>query len=798
MPTATIRNTTGTYKGTSGYTNNDSPFALGKTSDYTQRGRVGFAPLDKGWYIKSIKLAMNRSDGYGGKTLKLGANQSSAYADRLTVDFSLNFYASTGTGVKTWDLTAYKDILQGYSGTWYLHFDHGSGDGSYTEWVSGTGSSAPRLVVEYEDSSITVPGGAFTIGAASTITVGTAGSGLTHKVSYSIGASSGALNGGAAVNAGGTMNWTPAVALANEIRDGMVGAVRLKLESYLGGVLSSTVLLDYPLNVPASYLPVINSGSTTFSLQNPAGDTVGVYVQGRSKAVCAINVTLSYGAPIVEYKLTIGGKTYTVPAGATPVNPFSITTDAFTATGALTATIEVKDSRGQKATLTRASAVTVNACFAPMVTGLSLARALSDGTLSNEGAYIKFTLTCVFAAIANLNTKAGSIKFKASGGSYSSAISLNAAMASAGATVYSFTITGVIGSNAIGAGGYVVSVSLTDRYTSAPEVLAELPSKKILFDLHFSGEGMAVGKVADTASLFDVGLDSRFDGAVTLGENGQYGNRNLVMNPTLAVDAAGWTLGANVTRDTTKTLNGCFTIKSAQSGLGTDVWNGARPVFANMYPCAPGDVFSVSVFAFLENYTLFDKPINMEFETYDASNARVQYGTLRSLTPTVAHNNKWTRLASPATVTASTAVKCGIRFYVQRNGTAWFACPKLEVGPLATEFVASFAGDVNFKGAVSFADPAAVLAALGVQRGGVAFNLSASTAVNLAVTFPRAYATPPQVMITMEGDSNSWTPGAVTAITYGITATGMTIRVMNGYTVVRAGTVHWRAEGVLA
>ena len=117
----------------------------------------------------------------------------------------------------------------------------------------------------------------------------------------------------------------------------------MTLESYLRGVLSSMIVLEYPLNVPASYVPVINSGSTTFTLSNPSGDTVGVYVQGRSKTVCAINVTLSYGAPIVEYKLTIGGKTYTVQAGSTPFNPFSITTDALTATGALTAVIEDRE-----------------------------------------------------------------------------------------------------------------------------------------------------------------------------------------------------------------------------------------------------------------------------------------------------------------------------------------------------------------------------------------------------------------------------------------------------------------------
>ena len=39
---------------------------------------------------------------------------------------------------------------------------------------------------------------------------------------------------------------------------------------------------------------------------------------------------------------------------------------------------------------------------------------------------------------------------------------------------------------------------------------ASLPSSKLWFDLHSSGEGMAIGKAATEASIFDVGIDSKF------------------------------------------------------------------------------------------------------------------------------------------------------------------------------------------------------------------------------------------------------------------------------------------------
>jgi hypothetical protein len=75
-------------------------------------------------------------------------------------------------------------------------------------------------------------------------------------------------------------------------------------------------------------------------------------------------------------------------------------------------------------------------------------------------------------------------------------------------------VTGVIGGDTITSAAYVVSASLTDKY-STTTIEVDLASSKIWFDLHSSGEGMAIGKPADTASLFDVGIASRFSEAVS-------------------------------------------------------------------------------------------------------------------------------------------------------------------------------------------------------------------------------------------------------------------------------------------
>ena len=499
MPSVTIPTSTGPRWGDSSFNSSTASLKVGKSGTSTYYGYVGFPALNPTWTIKSITFRMNRTDSYSTKVLQFGSNTSNAWGSKGTQDWKADFSVASGTGTKSWSLTAYKDILQGYTGTWYLHVQHGSGSNSYCEFNGGTGSTSPRLVIEYEDSSVTVPGDQFTIGVQSSITVGNLNSGLTHKVSYAIGSASGVLSGGGFITAGSVVNWTPDAALAGQITDDMVGDVTLTLENYSGGIFQSSRTLTFPLNVPASFVPIISSAP--LALQNPAGDTIGVYVQNRSWTKCTITAASVYGATIVEYRLTIGGVTY---SSATNV----ITTGVLAQYGVLSGTVTVVDSRGQTATYTNAAAATVYQYFAPIITAFSVMRCTSGGVVSNTGTYIKYVLSVSFAPINNLNVRAGTLKFKLSSGSYGSSVGMSAI------PTYSATVTGVIGAGAITSAGYVVSASLTDKY-STTTVEVDLSSSKIWFDLHSSGEGMAIGKPADTASLFDVGIPSRFGGAVS-------------------------------------------------------------------------------------------------------------------------------------------------------------------------------------------------------------------------------------------------------------------------------------------
>lgn len=791
MPTVTI-DSIGTAYGLSSYGNsNASPMEIGKNSayGYTMHGRVKFPAIDKSWYIKSVNLKIRRADSWASRSLRFGTRADGSFANKDTLDWSQNYSIPSGYAVRTLDLTAHKAILQGYTDDWYLHITHGSGTTSFSYYDGQSSGNRPKLVIEYEEATLTVPGDEFTIESQKGITVGTSGSGLTHKVSYSIGSASGVVASG--ITAGATVNWTPPAALAEQIPSAMAGIVTLTLESYLSGVLTSTLYYNYTLRVPSSYVPTISSA--TFGLSNPSGDNIGIYVQGRSRTACTINATAPGGATIVEYRLTIGGKTY-----ASATSP--ITSDVLTATGALNATLVVKDSRGLTATMQRTAAVTVHAYAPPVITALSVERALVDGTLSNDGTYLKFSLSCSFSSLNNLNTKAGSIKYRPVGGSFGAATSLTTHLNSTGD--YVFTVNGTFGTGDIGSGGYVVSVSLTDKYNTSTDE-GELSSRAIWIDRHGSGSGVAIGKVADVASLFDVGLDSRFDGVVSLGESGKLGNANLANNAAWRAGTSGWLLSANVARDEAVTLNGGCSLKCNQTGLSSPAWYGAGLADASRAACAAGDVFSASVYVLVQDSATFDSTLSLELQVFDASGTRVQTNSA-VLTPASADDGKWLRMeVNGATITAADAATCNIRFYVRQNGVVWFACPKLEKGPLATEFVANVEGDVNFKGAVGFTNGSQARNALGIYDGAVAFSCPASGQVNVAipyadysgaaVTLPRVPRV--QVFPVVTGGGGTADAGAhsIYAHAYNVGATTFSVRVFNESSWARNGTLNWIA-----
>ena len=529
MQTSTVYTSNGARWGSSGFTSNTDYLYVGKSGTATYYGRIGFPAINKTWYIKSIKLRMRRIDGYSSKALKVGSRDDSSWDYKTSTDFTKNISVSSGTNTKEWDLTAYKGILQGYTGTWYLHVRHGSGDNSYCEFSGGTSGSAPRLVIEYEEATMSIPTEGFTIGSGTDITVGTEGTGLTHTLNYTVGEYSGTICAG--VDGGHVKEgWTPPLELANAITSGTRGTIVMMIISYLNGEESSRIEFSYPLDIPESMIPAITN--VTYEVVNPENDDIGVYVQTRSKTKCTITAHSVYSAKIEQYILTIGGKSYTVAAGEDPEVPVQIMTDVLMVSGNLLGEVRVVDTRAREAEWIDTQPIVVHPYAAPVITAFSAERADHEGISTNSGTFLKYSLSCSFSPIGNLNMRAGSIKFRSVDDDFGDPILLACDTGALG-SVYNFTLTGLLGQTedpdegSIGSGGYVVSSTLADRFGNSVNGEAELASRTIWFDLHGSGEGVAIGKPATDPSKFDVGIASRFRGAVDFDVAPAYANHSM-------------------------------------------------------------------------------------------------------------------------------------------------------------------------------------------------------------------------------------------------------------------------------
>ncbi len=307
----------------------------------------------------------------------------------------------------------------------------------------------PYIIIEYDDVRIE-PTGDLTIGTEATINVTTPDDGATYTAHYSIGGASGDL-GSCTAGTTTALSWTPALALANEITSAESGTVQLIVKR--DGVLMSA--LPFDLLVPASMVPSISAAS--YAAVNPTGDTIGVHVQGRSATKATVTASSVYGATIASYELMIAGKTYTSTTN-------EVTSDALAQSGTLSTTVKVTDTRGRTASLT--GSVTVYPYFEPIITDIALARALSDGTETNDGKYIKAKLACRLAALNDLNTRELTLRIKPGDGSYGAAISVTLPAG------YDFSVTAIIGGGTIGAGAYEVQATLADRYADIVEVAA--------------------------------------------------------------------------------------------------------------------------------------------------------------------------------------------------------------------------------------------------------------------------------------------------------------------------------------
>jgi len=399
------------------------------------------------------------------------------------------------------------DIYHNNDGTKSVSF---SGGFNPTAWgitldVSGSADlpTIPRA------SQPSVSSASVAMGSAVTINTNRASSSFTHTLEYSFGSSSGTI----ATGVGGSTSYTPPVSLASQIPNATSGTMTITCKTYNGSTHIGTKTCTLTLTVPSSVKPVVNDNSnTSFKDGNTTvtGKSIGDFVRGLSYGVVAISASGAQGSTISTYSITVDGQTYSRSSVA-ELNTI-LKTLLLSVGSNKTISISVTDSRNRTSSSVSRT-YNVLAYSDPAITTFSVVRCTSNGTVSDDGTYVKAQIK---ANISNLNSKN---KFTVKLG-----YKLKTASSYTWLTPYvdqseSTLSVDYTGSNAKIAGGgninasstYDIQLYISDSFASNTRTLT-LPTGFDLMHFNASGKAVAFGKKSEAGSstLFEVEMPAEF------------------------------------------------------------------------------------------------------------------------------------------------------------------------------------------------------------------------------------------------------------------------------------------------
>lgn len=459
----------------------------------------GLAAL-KGKIINSVKLtATTGQTGYGTATTKTVYIYNSASQGGIKT--SLNAGHRTGNVLGSckapmWDNTKTFDvafmaasIAAGYD-TYCIY--NGS---SYTDYLKWT---AVTLEVDWQEPATQPSLSAATVEMGKSVTINTpaVNSAYRHTLRYAFGSASGTIATGIA----SSVSWTPPVSLSNQIPSATAGSGTIYCDTYSGSTLLGTKSVSITLTVPGSVVP--SAGTLSAALVEDTSGT-GLYVKGMGKAKLTLSgASGAYGSSINSYTITGGG--WTATNGA-------LTTGTLASAGNITFTATVTDSRGRKASTTRA--INVIDYTKPGVAVCDVYRCDADGNRKKAGTYFAVEINASYSAITGNILNITARYKKQSESSYGTATNVT----NNGKTV--------IGGGNIGASTtYDVLVTVADKYNSLL-ILRTLSTKSVLQSFKRSA-GAAIGKVAELANWLDVAWDTRIRGNLqvdgTISSSDQY------------------------------------------------------------------------------------------------------------------------------------------------------------------------------------------------------------------------------------------------------------------------------------
>lgn len=315
-----------------------------------------------------------------------------------------------------------------------------------------------------------------------TIVLYTAGASdaFTHDLAYSF------AGGGYVSIASGVVDsvyWKVPLTLANSIPSLTSGTVTIRCITKNGSTTVGTKTVLLTAKVPASATPTVQSVTLAEAVSTVA-DTIGAFVQNKSKVKVSIVASGVYGSTIKSITSTLEGKVYT---GA------GWTSDEIAGSGEVSIVTTVTDSRGRTASTT--TPLTVLPYEAPEISEFSVARYNADGEADPDGVYARVSYTYGVTALNNKNVASAKLQYKKSTDTAWSTLD----------TFTSYVLSGTETPDTTFSTDYQwdFKLTLTDAFNSASPATytAVLPSGAVILDIRADGKGLAFFKTSTKAGV---------------------------------------------------------------------------------------------------------------------------------------------------------------------------------------------------------------------------------------------------------------------------------------------------------
>lgn len=349
--------------------------------------------------------------------------------------------------------------------------------GTYSESITASANitldSIPRA------SSVSAPNG--TMNSALTVSISRASASFTHTLTYTFGSASGTI---ATKTTATSISWTPPLSLANQIPNTTSGVCTITCTTYNGSTSVGSKTCTLTLSVPSSVKPTISSLSVS-RIDGDVPSAWGIYVQTKSKAKLTINGAAgSYGSTIKSYAISGGGYSGTAS---------TLTTGFLNSSGTITFTATVTDSRGRVSD-SKTVSISVTAYSPPYFNSVLSQRCLSNGTLNDDGTYIRGLASFGYASCGGKNTLTTSVAYKKNS---------DTAWTSGGVTFSTGSAFTFGGGNISTEVSYDIRYTLADAFSSI-SVQDIVSTAAVVMDFKSGGKGLAIGKVSERDNCFEV------------------------------------------------------------------------------------------------------------------------------------------------------------------------------------------------------------------------------------------------------------------------------------------------------